>query len=89
MTTIWPEYLNKNLTLSEGRKVAKDIAVNDPTINDIERALKRLNLQFTIEKDQAYPGQWYEKSGRAIVEWDKSKLELLKEVSLEIKNMRH
>ena len=89
MITIWPQYLNKNLTLSEGRKIAKDIAVEDPTINDIERALKRLGLEYELDKKQAYPGKWYEKSGRALVEWDKTKLELLKEVSLEIKEMKN
>ena len=88
MITIWPQYLNKNLTLSEGRKISKEIAVEDPTINDIERALKRLGLNHSLEKNQAYPGKWYEKSGRALVEWDKTKLELLREVSLEIAKMR-
>lgn len=88
MITIWPQYLDKNLTLSEGRKVSKEIAVAEPTINDIERALKRLGLKYELEKDKSYPGKWYEKSGRALVEWDNTKLELLKEVSLEIKKMR-
>ena len=89
MITIWPQYLDKNLSLSEGRKVSKELAVAEPTISDIERALKRLGLKYTIDKEKAYPGKWYEKSGRILVEWEGKKLELLKEVSLkliEIKN---
>ena len=89
MITIWPQYLDKNLSLSQGRKVSKDIAVSEPSLSDIERALKRLGLQYTIEKEQSYPGKWYEKSGRVLVEWDKTKLELLKEVSLKIKEIRN
>ena len=89
MITIWPQYLNKNLTLKEGRKIAKEDAVSDPTISDIERAVKRLGLQYSIQKEVSYPGQWYEKSGRILVEWEGTKLELLREVSAEIKNMRN
>ena len=89
MITIWPQYINKNLSLSEGRKISKEDSVKDPTLNDIERALKRLGLQYSVQKDVAYPGKWYEKSGRILVEWEGTKLELLREVSLEIKSMRH
>ncbi|WP_298521804.1 signal recognition particle subunit SRP19/SEC65 family protein [uncultured Methanobrevibacter sp.] len=89
MITIWPQYLDNNLTLSEGRKVSKEIAVADPSLSDIERALKRLGLKYTIDKERAYPGKWYEKSGRILVEWEGTKLELLKEVSIKIKEIRN
>lgn len=89
MITIWPQYLDKSLTLKEGRKIAKDYAVKEPTLNEIERAIKRLGLKYNVQKEFSYPGKWYEKSGRILVEWDKTKLELIREVSLEIKNMRN
>lgn len=88
MITIWPQYLNKDLSLSEGRKISKEIAVTNPTISDIERALKRLGFTYEIERDKAYPGKWYEKSGRALVEYEGTKLELIKEISLKIKEIR-
>ena len=89
MITIWPQYLDKNLTLNEGRKVSKEIAVADPSLSDIERALKRLGLSYNIDRERSYAGKWYEKSGRVLVEWDGTKLELLKEVSLKIKEIRN
>ena len=89
MITIWPQYLNKELSINEGRKIAKEDSVKEPTINEIERALKRLGLTFELEKDKSYPGKWYEKSGRALVEWEGTKLELIKEISLKIKEMRN
>ena len=89
MITIWPQYLDKSLTLKEGRKIAKDDAVKEPKLNEIERAIKRLGLKYNVQKEFSYPGKWYEKSGRILVEWDKTKLELIREVSLEIKNMRN
>ena len=89
MITIWPQYLNKNLSLGEGRKIAKELCVSDPSINEIEKALKRLGLQYSLQKERSYPGKWYEKSGRVLVEWEGTKLELIKEVSLKIKDIRN
>ena len=88
MITIWPQYLDKNLSLSEGRKVSKEIAVSNPTLAEIENALKRLGLTYSMQKERSYPGKWYEKSGRVLVEYEGTKLELLKEVSLKIKEKR-
>lgn len=88
MTMIWPQYLNSNLSLSEGRKVSLEYAVKDPTLNEISRALKRLGINCTVEKNKAYPGKWYEKSGRIIAESDKNKNELLKEICNELKTMK-
>ena len=88
MITIWPQYLDKNLSLSKGRKIAKEDAVKEPTVNDIEKALKRLGLEYEVQKEFSYPGKWYEKSGRVLVEWDKTKLELIREISLKIKEFK-
>ena len=89
MITIWPQYLDKNLSLKEGRKISKEDCVSEPKISEIEKALKRLGLKYEIEKERAFPGKWYEKSGRILVEWDKTKLELIREVSLKIKEIRN
>ena len=88
MITIWPQYLDKNLTLSEGRKISKENAVSSPTMDEIEKALKRLGLTYNVQKKRAYPGKWYEKSGRVLVEYENTKLELIKEISLKIKAIR-
>ncbi len=89
MITIWPQYLDKDLSLNQGRKVAMKYAVSEPTITDVERAVKRLGLKYSLQKEVAYPGQWYKKSGRILVEWDGTKLELIREVSLKIKEIRN
>ena len=88
MITIWPQYLDKTLTLSEGRKIAKDECVKEPKLSEIERAVKRLGLSHSVQKEFSYPGKWYEKSGRILVEWEGTKLELIREVSREIKSIR-
>lgn len=88
MITVWPQYLDKNLSLNEGRKVSKELAVKEPTITEIERALKRMGLQYSTQKERSYPGKWYDESGRILVEWEGKKLELLKEISLKLKEIR-
>lgn len=88
MITIWPQYLDKTLSLNEGRKVSKEIAVEQPSLHDIEKALKRLKLTYRTQKERSYPGKWYEKSGRILVESDKPKLELLKEISLKLQEIK-
>ncbi len=88
MITVWPQYLDKNLSLKEGRKVSKEIAVSEPSLHDIEKALKRLKLTYNTQKERSYPGKWYEKSGRILVESDKPKLELLKDISLKLKEIK-
>lgn len=88
MITVWPQYLDKDLSLSEGRKVSKEIAVSKPTISEIERALKRLGLTYEVQKEKSYPGKWYEKTGRILVEYENTKMELLNELSLKIQEVR-
>ncbi|MBR0272094.1 MAG: signal recognition particle protein Srp19 [Methanobrevibacter sp.] len=88
MITIWPQYIDKELTLSEGRKISKEYAVSNPTLAEIERALKRLGFAYSVQKERSYPGKWYDKSGRVLVEYENTKLELIKEVSLKIKEIR-
>ena len=89
MITIWPQYIDKNLSLKEGRKISKENAVANPTLSEIERALKRLGFTYNVHRERCYPGKWYEKSGRILVEYENTKLELLKEVSAKIKEIRN
>ena len=89
MITVWPQYMDKNLSLSEGRKIAKNDCISEPTVKDIETALKRLNLKYNVQKEFSNPGKWYEKSGRVLVEWEGTKLDLIREISLKIKEIRN
>ncbi len=88
MITVWPEYLDKNLSLNEGRKVAKEYCIKNPSINEIETALKRLGYKYSILKENSYPGRWYNHSGRVLVEYENTKLELIREIGLKLKEVR-
>lgn len=84
MITVYPQYFDKNLSIGQGRKVPETLAVKEPSLNDVIKALKKLKLQFTVEKDKSYPGKWYDKSGRVLVENNVSKRETLKEIAIKL-----
>ncbi len=85
---IWPIYLNKDKSLSQGRKVSAEYAISEPRIKEIEKAAQRLRYNYTVENHKSYPGEWYEKSGRIIINSEDSKKEILIKLSNTIKEMR-
>lgn len=87
-THIWPQYINSKRTLAQGRKISLDDAVSDPSIKEMEKALTRLNLEFETIPEHRYPGEWYEKSGEILVDYQGNKNELLRNISEKIKERR-
>jgi len=64
---IWPAYLDAALTRSEGRRVARDAAIEDPTVDEIAKAVQQVGYDAVIERDQTYPREW-EPRGRVLVQ---------------------
>lgn len=88
---IWPSYLNKNLSKKEGRKLPKNLSLDDPKFEEIKNALESIGINHKIEKNARYPkeqGKEYRKIGRFIVEEKFSKNEILKKISKEIRKNR-
>ncbi len=85
---IWPIYLDSEKSLNEGRKVSKEYAIPEPRIKEIVKATQKLRYKYFAEEDKAYPGEWYNKSGRVIITSDESKKEILINLSNAIKQMR-
>ena len=67
ISVLYPEYFDSNLTRAEGRRVPRAIAVPAPTIHDIEKAARGLELDPVIEEDVSYPKRWWRKNGRVLV----------------------
>lgn len=89
LTTIWPVYIDSTRTLKEGRKISKEYAVKNPSINEIRKACYKLQLQPVVDTEKSYPGLWYEHSGRVAVDTNMKKNELLKAVADKIKSNRY
>jgi signal recognition particle subunit SRP19 len=75
---IWPAYLDANLSRSEGRRVPEDLAVEEPTIEEIARAVKQVGYDIEVNRDKTYSRE-YEPRGQVLVKdaGDASKSDLL------------
>ena len=52
---IWPAYLDAERTRSEGRRVPVELAVSDPTVEEIAVAVEQIGYDPTIEYEASYP----------------------------------
>jgi signal recognition particle subunit SRP19 len=75
---IWPAYLDAELTRTEGRRVARELAVEEPTVEEIAKAVQQVGYDAVIEREKTYPRE-YEPRGRVLVKDadDASKSDLL------------
>lgn len=87
-TIIWPIYLDSNKSLKDGRKVAMEYAIENPKIRELEKAAKKLKYTYTLEENKSYPGEWYNNSGRMLVEVPIPKKNILISLSEEIIKIR-
>ncbi|WP_456472852.1 signal recognition particle subunit SRP19/SEC65 family protein [Methanocaldococcus sp.] len=84
---IWPAYIDKDKSRKEGRKVSKNIAVKNPNIKVIEKALKKMGVRYKIFRDKRYPRQHWDAVGYIDVEYDGKKLDFLKKLCKTIKEL--
>lgn len=67
---LWLDYFNKNLRRRQGRKVKRDQAVFDPTIQELVEAARAAGFQLwdqEINSNARYPRRSFVKSGYVMV----------------------
>jgi len=77
---LYPCYFDAALERSSGRRVPRALAVKAPTLQDLERALKREHLSFRAE-EKNHPAHWAKREGRLVVAWQGTKEGLLRRVA--------
>ncbi len=78
---IWPVYFDKSVSKLHGRKVSKKQAVDKPTIEEISKAAKSLGFNPKIEKNVSYPGRFWKKEGRILVDKKDTKSNILSKIA--------
>jgi len=75
---IWPVYLDAAKTRAEGRRVSTELAVEDPTVDEIAQAVQQVGYDAVIERSKTHPRE-YEPRGRVLVKEadDASKSDLI------------
>eukprot|EP00039_Didymoeca_costata_P033514 m.42730 g.42730 ORF g.42730 m.42730 type:complete len:183 (-) comp9905_c0_seq1:167-715(-) len=98
-TIIYPRYLDANVTIAEGRRVSKELAVDNPNFKEIGTVLdtKKCGLQWGIEQKmypRDYPGLGrirlrvclFDKDGKPVNDQIKNKKALLHFIAKGIPN---
>jgi signal recognition particle subunit SRP19 len=86
---IWPAFLDADCSRSEGRRVPLELAVSDPTVDEIAKAVQQVGYDAVIERDKTYPRE-YEPRGRVLVKGadDATKTDLLGAVAAYLDALR-
>ncbi|MFC6904518.1 signal recognition particle subunit SRP19 [Halalkalicoccus tibetensis] len=86
---IWPAYLDAEVSRSKGRRVPGDLAVPEPTVDEIAAAAQQVGYDAVIERDRTYPRE-YEPRGRVLVRDadDASKNDLVQAIAAYVTAMR-
>ncbi|WP_101296420.1 signal recognition particle subunit SRP19 [Halegenticoccus soli] len=86
---IYPAYIDAAKTRSEGRRVPMKDAVEDPTVDEIARAVQQVGYDAVVERDKAYSREWGAR-GRVLVRGadDASKNDLVQAVAAYVRILR-
>jgi len=85
---LYPAYFDLKRSRDGGRRVAKGLAVDGPTTEEIEKAAKALGLTPKVEPDRAYPSSPWRKEGRVLVRADYYKTSVIRKVAEKLKAAR-
>lgn len=64
---LWPAYFDAELSRSGGRRVPDDLAVTEPTVEEMADAVGQVGYDAVVERDAAYPREHYRIRGKVVV----------------------
>lgn len=64
---VYPAYLGRGLSRSDGRRLPEADALPDVTTDEILEAAKRLGFKAEVEADKQYPRRFFTYAGRVKV----------------------
>jgi signal recognition particle subunit SRP19 len=86
---IWPAYFDATLSRREGRRVPEDLAVEEPTVDELATAVQQVGYDAVVERDVAYPRRHWADSGRVLVkDAEDSKNDLVQAVAAYVGALR-
>jgi signal recognition particle subunit SRP19 len=86
---LYPAYFDAEYTRGEGRRVPEDLAIPEPTVDELAKAVQQVGYDAVIERDITYARE-FEPRGRVLVENadDATKSDLLGAVGAYLTAMR-
>jgi len=87
-TILWPVYFDSSKTRKEGRRVPKNVAVPNASLDEIRKAAEQLGLMPKAEENVAHPAMPRRKTGRIWVQKKGTKMQILMKITKEIVAIR-
>ncbi|MFC7076384.1 signal recognition particle subunit SRP19 [Haloarcula halophila] len=86
---IWPAAFDARCSRSDGRRVSLDLAIEDPTVDEIAKAVQQVGYDAVIEREKSYPRE-HEQRGYVLVKNadDATKSDLLGAVAAYLQVLR-
>jgi len=81
---LWPAYFDGTKTRKEGRRIPKKTAVSNPKLEELEKAIKKINLTPQTEVSAAYPKNPWKKTGVIYIDKAGKKTAILREIAKHI-----
>lgn len=78
---LWSVYFDKNLSRSEGRKVPRNLAVENPSLDKIAKIAEEMGLNPVVERDARYPSRQWSNRGRVLIDMVGKKRKLLLDIA--------
>ncbi len=87
---LWPAYFDAECSRQEGRRVSKQFAVPNPTVDEIATAVSQVGYDAVIEREVAYSREPHQQRGRVLVKNadDAGKGDLLQAVAVYLDAIR-
>ena len=87
---IWPAYLDASCSRGDGRRVPLDMAVDDPKVEEIAKAVQQIGYDARVEREAAYSREPWHSRGRVVVRGadDSTKNDLVQAVAAYVVAMR-
>lgn len=77
---LWPCYFDVR-EVRPWRRVAKNIAIENPSAEVIARVCAQMHLKPVLEKGAAHPKRWWKTEGRVLIDARGAKTVLLQQIA--------
>ncbi len=81
---LWPLYFDRGVSRQQGRRVPRESAVKNPSVGDVAKAAKKLDLDPEVEETAAHPSRWWREEGRVLVRQAASKTDIVRDIATEL-----
>ncbi|MGA2681630.1 MAG: signal recognition particle subunit SRP19/SEC65 family protein [Candidatus Bathyarchaeia archaeon] len=86
---IWPIYFDANKTRRNGRRVAKNLAVQSPKIDEIKVAVDKLGLKNEVRLEAHFPRIPWAKTGMLLVEKREAKEKIILKIAKQLLKLKN